>query len=209
MENENQIVRVMENHQARLNITYDGQNGDMRDPIPYDASEADIRRWCTEAVQNGDVPGLGAHPDVDFTDFKIDRFGPTETRDHNLIQIRPKVPFGGLFDKLATASSEAEITSAMREAGEDGARRELANDPMWIQTCAELKGAKTSNLFTTMLGLALGTVALADGKQAVILGLACADEIDRRIPVREGRKKALDAADKVLADDENITKKVS
>lgn len=181
MNENNQIVRVMENHQARLNITYAGQNGDMRDPVPYDASEADILRWCTEAVRNGDVPGLGAHPDVDFRDFKIDRFGPTETRDHNLIQIRPKVPFGGLFDKLAKAVTPEEAEATMRESGEAAFRRELEGDPQWNAKVAELRKAPTADLITGLISMALGATA-HDPKLTVILGLAIADELNRRIP---------------------------
>lgn len=180
MDENNQIVRVMEDHQARLNITYAGQNGDMRDPVPYDASEADILRWCTEAVRNGDVPGLGAHPDVDFRDFKIDRFGPTETRDHNLIQIRPKVPFGGLFDKLAKAQTPEEADSAIVEAGPEGIRAELANDPQFIGMTANARAAKTSELIAMLINVTMGQIQ--DPKLAAIIAFSAADELDRRIP---------------------------
>ncbi len=80
--------------QARLNITYGGQNGELRDPIPYASSDADIIRWATEAVQNGDIAGIGAHADASFRDFVVQRFTPTEERPYNLIFLRPKTPFG-------------------------------------------------------------------------------------------------------------------
>jgi hypothetical protein len=33
---------------------------------------------------------------VDLTDFGVDRFTENDARPYNLIQIRPKTPFGGL-----------------------------------------------------------------------------------------------------------------
>lgn len=94
MENENQLQVVLGADYARLNITYANQNGELRDPIPYAASDADIKQWATEAVQNGDIAGFGAHPDVSFRDFVVQRFTPTEERPYNLIMLRPKTPFG-------------------------------------------------------------------------------------------------------------------
>ena len=47
-----------------------------------------------EAVQNGDVPGIAADPDANFTDFVVDRFRSTGEEDWNKIHIRPKTPFG-------------------------------------------------------------------------------------------------------------------
>lgn len=58
------------------------------------ASDADIRRWVTEAVRGGGVPGIRADAGADFGDFVIDRFGPSETRAFSLVQVRPKTPFG-------------------------------------------------------------------------------------------------------------------
>lgn len=86
---------VLAPHEARVNITWNGQNGDMREPVNYDSSDADLRTWITEAVRGGSVPNLDASPSADFTDFVIDRFPATEARPYNLIQIRPKTPFGG------------------------------------------------------------------------------------------------------------------
>ena len=85
----------MENHQARLNITYGGENGDFVDPITFDSTDGDIKAWAAEAVRNGDVPGIPAQPGVDFTDFVVDRFSANAERDYNLVQLRPKTPFGG------------------------------------------------------------------------------------------------------------------
>ena len=84
----------MEANEARVNITWGGQNGDLPDPVQYDASEDNIRQWITEAVRAGDVPGIPADPNADFSDFVVKKFEPNEGRPHNLIQIRPKTAYG-------------------------------------------------------------------------------------------------------------------
>ena len=48
----------------------------------------------TEALRTGGVPGIAAMRFVDLRDFVIDRYRATEARPYNLIQIRPKTPFG-------------------------------------------------------------------------------------------------------------------
>lgn len=88
----------MEENQARLNITYGGQNGDLPDPISTDATDADILAWAKEAVATGGVPGIPADANVDFTDYVVARHEPTEARDHHLINLRPKTPFGAACD---------------------------------------------------------------------------------------------------------------
>lgn len=85
---------VVRNNEARVNITWAQQNGDMPQPVPLDAAEGDIKQWVTEALRAGSVPGIAADPDVDLTDFVVDRFTPTEVRPWNLIQLRPKTAFG-------------------------------------------------------------------------------------------------------------------
>lgn len=92
-ENDNIVIRVGE-AEAKVNITWAGQNGDMPEPVPYDAADGDIKQWITEAVQNGGVPGITADANVDFTDFVVDRFAANEARPWNMIQIRPKTPYG-------------------------------------------------------------------------------------------------------------------
>jgi hypothetical protein len=87
-----QLVQIGE---ARVNITWNGQNGDLPDTVNRDAADADVKRWVTEAVRAGSVPGIAADANANFQDFVVDRFGPNEMRPHSLIQIRPKTPFGG------------------------------------------------------------------------------------------------------------------
>lgn len=79
---------------ARLNITWAGSNGDLPDHIPYDASDAEIRTWATEAIQTGGIPGIQADPMVRLDDFVIDRFPATAEIQANRIFLRPKTPFG-------------------------------------------------------------------------------------------------------------------
>ena len=80
--------------QAALNITWSGQNGDFRDPIPVDASEEEIRNWASEAVREGDVPGIEADADVNFEDFVVERFPPSDDYAYSRVHLRPKTPFG-------------------------------------------------------------------------------------------------------------------
>lgn len=86
-----ELVQVGE---ARVNVTWSGQNGDLPDTVNRDALDADVKRWVTEAVRTGGVPGIAADPNADFSDFVIDRFEPNETRPYNAIFVRPKTPFG-------------------------------------------------------------------------------------------------------------------
>jgi hypothetical protein len=97
--NENMAAeRVMEMvapNEARVNVTYAGSNGDLPDPVSFDAPDAQLRQMVGEAVRTGGVPGIPVSPDADFNDFVIDRFEATEARPYRLLQVRPKTPFGG------------------------------------------------------------------------------------------------------------------
>lgn len=80
--------------QATVNITYQGQNGDLPDAVLFDVSDAEVKRMVTEAVRGGDVPGIQAIPGADFNDFVVDRFNATDDQPVNRIFVRPKTPFG-------------------------------------------------------------------------------------------------------------------
>jgi hypothetical protein len=85
---------MIERDEARVNITYGGQNGDLPDTVSFDSTDADIRQWVAEALRTGGVPGMAAMRAVDLRDFVIDRYRATGARPYNLIQVRPKTPFG-------------------------------------------------------------------------------------------------------------------
>jgi hypothetical protein len=89
-----QVRALVDATEARVNITWAGQNGDLPDTVAFDASDRAIRAWVTEAVRGGGVPGIARDVQADFADFVIDRFGANGTRGYNLIQVRPKTPFG-------------------------------------------------------------------------------------------------------------------
>ena len=91
---ENGLMRGVNEGQARVNVTFAGQNGDLPDTVHFDATDGDVKQWVTEAVRGGGIPGIPADQGADFRDFVVDRFGPNETRPYSLIQLRPKTPFG-------------------------------------------------------------------------------------------------------------------
>ncbi len=100
MDNENNALqRVIEPYEAKVNITYAGQNGDLGDPIAFDTPDAQVRAMITEAVRNGSVRGIPGDVTADFGNFVIDRFHATEDRNYNLIQIRPKTAFGAVVER--------------------------------------------------------------------------------------------------------------
>lgn len=85
---------VIRDYEARVNVTYGGQNGDLPNPMAFDATDADVKASVAESIRAGTVPGLRADPNVDLGDFVVDRFPPNDQRPYNLIQLRPKTPFG-------------------------------------------------------------------------------------------------------------------
>ena len=87
-------MNEIKDNEARVNVTWAGGNGDLPDPVFFQSTDGDVKNWVTEAVRTGGVPGIPADPNVDFTDFVVDRFTATEARPYALIQIRAKTPFG-------------------------------------------------------------------------------------------------------------------
>lgn len=80
--------------QARVNVTWGGQNGDLPDAVPRDSTDADVKAWVQEAVRTGGVPNIPADPAADFRDFIVDRYAATEQTPYNRIFIRPKTAYG-------------------------------------------------------------------------------------------------------------------
>lgn len=78
--------------EARLNLTWNGMNGDLPDPVPFDASDEQVKTWATEAIQAG-IPGFTNVEGVDFSEFVVDRFEAADDLPNRLF-LRPKTPFG-------------------------------------------------------------------------------------------------------------------
>jgi len=78
---------------ARLNVTFNGQNGDYPDPVNFDSADGDLKQIATEAIRTGYIPGIDANPTVNLTDFVVDRFQATAEMPPRLM-LRPKTPFG-------------------------------------------------------------------------------------------------------------------
>lgn len=78
---------------AKLNITYNGQQGDLPNEVPYDLVDSEVRRIAQEALTQG-IPGINADPNADLKDFVVDRFPAREDVPYNRLSLRPKTPFG-------------------------------------------------------------------------------------------------------------------
>ncbi|MCA9714114.1 MAG: hypothetical protein H6713_30380 [Myxococcales bacterium] len=81
-------------HEARVNVTWRGQNGDLLEPVPYDASDREIKEWVAEALAGDSVAGIRTRGRVDLQNFVVDRFPAGVNAPHNRIFLRPKTPFG-------------------------------------------------------------------------------------------------------------------
>ncbi|MCB9687929.1 MAG: hypothetical protein H6735_23010 [Alphaproteobacteria bacterium] len=81
-------------NEARLNVTWNGQNGDLADLVPADATDAEVLAWATEAVRSGAVGGVAPDARVDLTGFVVDRFPATADLPFPRLFVRPKTPFG-------------------------------------------------------------------------------------------------------------------
>ena len=80
--------------EALLNITWGGGNGELPDPVRYEATDVEIRQWASEAIRGGSVPGIDADANADLSDFMIERYAAGEEQAYNRIFVRPKTPFG-------------------------------------------------------------------------------------------------------------------
>lgn len=87
------LVNVIGVNEARINVTWQGKNGDMLEPVSVDASDGDVKQYATEAIRTGGIPGIDADMNADFTNFIVERFAANEVRPAMLV-LRPKTPFG-------------------------------------------------------------------------------------------------------------------
>lgn len=79
---------------ARVVVTYDGQTGDLPDPVSADASHDDVRRMAQEALRGGGIRGLPAIADADLSGFIVDPAAPNDTYPFPRLLLRPKTAFG-------------------------------------------------------------------------------------------------------------------
>jgi len=82
-------------HEARLNITWGGQNGDLPDPVAFDADDETVLQWATEAIRGGAVPGVAADANPDLDGYIVDRFEAVEDVPYNRLVVRNKTAYGG------------------------------------------------------------------------------------------------------------------
>lgn len=94
MNENNANVIPLRNDQARVNVTFGGENGEMQDPVFFDAADGDVKTWVSEAVRTGSIRGIPADANADFSDFVVDRFNSNDEVPYNRIFLRPKTPFG-------------------------------------------------------------------------------------------------------------------
>ena len=83
---------------AKLNVTYSGENGDLVDMVPFDTPDDAVIQMAREALQPNEagvqsVPGITPVRDADFTDYRVFRY-PAKDDLPNRIVLRPKTPFG-------------------------------------------------------------------------------------------------------------------
>ena len=90
--NENFDDQGLRAYEARLNITHDGRNGDFVEPVPFDASDAQLKAMAAEAIRAGLLgPANGR---VNLDGCVVDRFPASERFPMNRLFLRPKTPFG-------------------------------------------------------------------------------------------------------------------
>lgn len=121
---------VLPANQARVNVTYEGANGELPDPVLYDSTDGDVKGWITEALRTGGVPGIPAYPTANIADYVVDRFAATEERPYNFIMIRPKTPFGSKASEAAKTATE-QLTKALTNANTDDAKATTSDVQVW------------------------------------------------------------------------------
>lgn len=80
--------------QARLNVTWSGNNGDLPDTLANDLSDADVLRIAQEAIRGGGIPGIPMDANANLQDFVVERFQANEAFPWPRCVVRPKTPFG-------------------------------------------------------------------------------------------------------------------
>ena len=79
---------------ARLNVTYAGQNGDLPDSVDFDTSDAALITMATEALQTGGIPGIDADASASLSGYQVERFPAKDDNPIHKVVLRPKTSFG-------------------------------------------------------------------------------------------------------------------
>ncbi len=93
--------------EARVNITFGGQNADLPQTVSRFASPADVKRWVEEALRTGSVPGMPAVAGNEtFDGFTVDPLmEPIEGRPYAMFAFRPQTKFGTLPRKAPSKAA--------------------------------------------------------------------------------------------------------
>lgn len=91
----NDLMEIVGDGQALLNLTINGQSGYARFPVDADADDHTLKRQALEMVRAGDFPGIDAFDADDHVldDFQIDRF-PAKDGVPSRRYLRSKTPVG-------------------------------------------------------------------------------------------------------------------
>lgn len=84
---------MLQGHEARLEVTWQGEHGTVDGAIPFDWTDDVILATVQEALQGGDVQGITTQGG-DIGDFVVERFTANNEVPYNRIMVRPKVTLG-------------------------------------------------------------------------------------------------------------------
>lgn len=90
------VEPVMEDRFATAELTFNGEQGVVNDPLRWDLSDASVVEMVQEALRSGAVTGITQDADADLTGYKVGRYParPAEGLP-NRFSLRPSTPFGG------------------------------------------------------------------------------------------------------------------
>jgi hypothetical protein len=80
--------------EARVNVTWKGQNGDLPQLVFSESSDEAIRMYVAEAIQTGSIPGIARDKHANLYGFVVDRFPALKNQPYPRIFVRPRTPFG-------------------------------------------------------------------------------------------------------------------
>lgn len=83
---------------AILNVTYNGQQGDLPDDVPFDLTTPEVIDMAEEGIKSGSILGIDADPEATLQGFKVERYPAKDDKPNRLV-VRPSVPFGEAASK--------------------------------------------------------------------------------------------------------------